>query len=329
MTEYYLGVDLGGTNVELALVDADGQAVQRDSLPTYVERGPEQMAARATTRSRELIDQANIAPQNVKGMGIGTPGPMSVSQGKIIRTGNLPGFDNFALRAEFSAVLGVPAVMDNDANSACWGEFWLGAGEGLTDMVMLTLGTGIGGGIIAAGELVHGCEDNAAELGHMIVQPDGRQCTCGQRGCIEAYSSATHTAARANEALAVENSSSLKELYQENGAVTCKDVFEHAGAGDTLANKIIDGTARMLALVCVSLRHVTEPQAVVFAGGMIKSADLLIPRIRSFYYELVWRLKPEPMDIRAAQLGLDAGVLGAAGLARHAHEQNNLIPPGV
>lgn len=328
MSDYFIGVDLGGTNVELVLATAEGQIAGRSSLPTEVDRGPHLMVERATVCCKELIAQSGVSPTAVKGLGIGSPSPISIAQGKIIKTGNLPGFDGFLLRAAFSEALGVPAVMDNDANSACWGEFWLGVGKELTDMVMFTLGTGIGGGIIAAGELLHGSEDNAAELGHMIVQPDGRECSCGQRGCLEAHASANHTAKRATEALDEGKASTLKELRERNDAITCKDVFEQAAAGDALANEVVDGTARALALACVSMRHITEPQAVVFAGGMIHSADLLIPRIRSFYEAMMWRLKTESMDIRVARLGAEAGVLGAAGIAAHAHESNVLFAPG-
>lgn len=326
--EYFIGIDLGGTNVELALVTESGNIATRGSVLTEVPRGPDAMVARATALYQELLSQLGIGAKDVKGLGIGTPGPLSVAQGRIINAGNLPGFDGFGLRAEFSKALGVAAVMDNDANSACWGEFWLGAGKGLSDMVMFTLGTGIGGGIITAGELVHGSQDNAAELGHMIIQPDGRKCSCGQRGCLEAYASASHTAARAVAALQDGRSSTLSEPYHANGTITCKDVFDHARGGDTLADDIVNGTARALAIACVNMRHISEPQAVVFAGGMINSAETFIPRVKSYYDEMMWHLKPEPMAILVARLGPDAGVIGAAGLAVHAHEQHALVAPG-
>jgi len=328
MMEYVIGIDLGGTNVEVALVSSDGEVIGRGSLATDIPSGPDAMVVRATVVCRTMVAKAGCAMADVKGIGIGSPGPISVAQGLIIKAGNLPGFDGFRLRGELSKALGVAAVMDNDANAACWGEFWLGAGKDLTDMVMLTLGTGIGGGIIAAGELLHGSEDNGAELGHMIVEPDGRQCSCGQRGCLEAYASATHTARRAAEAIEQGRSSSLAAVTESGGEITCKDVFDHARGGDMLANEIIDGTARMLAMACVSFRHITEPQAVVFGGGMIKSGEMFIPRVQSYYERIMWAMKPEPMEIRTAELGADAGVIGAAGLALHAYQREALVPAG-
>ena len=176
--------------------------------------------------------------------------------------------------------------------------------------------------------LCHGVDDNAAELGHMIIEPRGRLCTCGQRGCLEAYASATHTAARAREAVESGRSSAMGELLRRDGQLTCKDVFACAEDGDGLANEIVDGTARALAQACVSMRHITEPAMAVFAGGMINAGPMLPERIRGFYEELMWTLKPEPMEICLAQLGAMAGLTGAAGLGQHAFETEQLGPVG-
>ena len=331
MTDYFVGVDLGGTNVVLGLVDTEGNVVGRTSRPTDVKAGPNALVERIGDSFRELTAQIDVNNEQVKAVGIGSPGPLSVKQGKIINAGNLPGFENFALRAEVSGLLGVPGILDNDANSACWGEFWRGAGRGSTDMVMFTLGTGIGGGIVSAGELLRGSEDNAAELGHMIIEPSGRLCSCGQRGCLEACASANHTAARAQQALKDRSgeSSLLREFLQDNGELTCRDVFDCAEKGDSLANEIVDGTARALAQACVNVRHIVEPQIVVLAGGMINAGDILIERISRFYEEIMWTLKPEPMAIELALLGEDAGVIGAAGLALHDFREGRLCPVGT
>ena len=330
-SEYFFGVDLGGTNVEMGLLDEEGAIVAHVAEPTNAQEGPQSLVERVAEACRGLAKQAQVPSDEIKALGIGSPGPMSMSQGKLINLGNLPGFNNFFLRAELSRRLELPALLENDANSACWGEFWLGAGRDVNDMVLFTLGTGIGGGIVIGGELIHGSDENAAELGHMIIQTYGRQCTCGQKGCVEAYASATATVARAMEALDDGRKSELVDVRRQNGTLTCKDVFDCAGTGDPLANEIVNGTAKALAQICVSMRHITEPEMVVLTGGMIKAGDILLDRVRSFYEEMVWNLKPEPMDICFAELGGHAGFIGAAGLAVHAykHHQQRLYPSGT
>ena len=328
MKEYFFGIDLGGTNTGACLIDSHGHVVARESQPSQIELGPVSLTERLTDTCKNLAQKAKLAADSIKAVGIGSPGPLS-KQGKIIKAGNLPGFDNFPLRAEFSNRLQLPAVLDNDANVACWGEFWLGAGKHNTDMALLTLGTGIGGGLVCAGELVHGSDDNAAELGHMIIQPGGRLCSCGQHGCLESHASASHTAARAAEALDQGRTSRMQQTLRENGSLTCKDVFDHAKDGDELAMEVVDGTARALAQACVNLRHITEPQRVVFSGGMINAGDFLLDRIQRFYQDMMWTIKTESMEICLAQLGSEAGVIGAAGLALHAWQQGTLCPVGT
>jgi len=329
MGDYFLGIDLGGTNVVTTLLDNSGQMVARDGFATHVDQGPKPLVKRMVASCNKLIEEKSINRSDVKALGIGSPGPLSVVEGKIINAPNLHGFANFPLRAECSGKLGVPAVLDNDANVACWGEFWLGAGKDVTDMVMFTLGTGIGGGIVCQSELVHGSEDNGAELGHTIIVPDGRLCGCGQKGCLEAYASATHTAKRAEEALAEGRKSSLQQLFKDNGSVSCKDVFDHAKAGDPLAIEIVDGTAKAIAQASINMRHITEPQVVVLTGGMIKAGDILTKKVRRFFDEMIWTLKKESLEIRLATLGGDAGCIGAAGLALHAYEKGDLPAVGA
>jgi glucokinase len=218
--------------------------------------------------------------------------------------------------------IGKPVVFENDANVACWGEHAVGAGKGADNMVFFTLGTGIGGGIINQGRLLEGAGDNANELGHVIIYPDGRRCNCGQQGCVEAYGSATWTAVRANEALEAGAESSLQKLRADKGEVSCKDVYDHAMAGDKFAIEVTDQTAKALALVCINMLHVSEPNRFVFAGGMIAAGDFLLNRIKEYFDELVWNIKKENVEICFATLGEDAGITGAAALAKQRDEEN-------
>ena len=329
MADLFLGIDLGGTNCKVAFLEAGGLIAAQASILTRAENGPGALVERIVGTVVGLMRQHQIMPESFKALGIGSPGPLSLKEGKIVNAGNLPGFDQFHMRGELSSRLERPAVFDNDANAACWGEFWIGAGKDLTDMVLFTLGTGVGGGLVVAGELVHGAEDNGAELGHMIIRPGGRLCTCGQHGCLEAHASASHTAAKANDALNEGRQSSLQAVKQRSGMVTCKDVFDHAVAGDGLANEIVDDTATALAQGCVNMRHISEPQAVVLTGGMVNAGSFLAERVQKFYDEMIWTLKPEPMAIRLAELGSNAGMIGAAGLALHAWQQKKLYPVGI
>jgi glucokinase len=183
-------------------------------------------------------------------------------------------------------------------------------------MVFFTLGTGVGGGIVSEGKLLRGSGGNAAELGHTIICPDGRLCNCGQKGCAEAYASASNTAKRATEAVQAGEKSSLKKVLDKYGQITCKDVYDHLKAGDKLAKKITDETAKALAVLCINVLHTTEPQRIVFAGGMIAAGDVLLNRIKDFFNEQIWNLKKETVEICFATLGEDAGIIGSAALAK-------------
>ena len=325
MATYYIGVDLGGTNIKIGCFDADIKLIEKTSVPTGAEMGPEAVADRIVASTRELLTESGISLDDVAGVGIGTPGPANYADGIVIKSTNMPKFKNTPLRDLIGKNgLGKPAILENDANVACWGEFAVGAGKNVTDMIFFTLGTGIGGGVVSNGDLVRGADGNAAELGHVIIYPGGRKCNCGQRGCVEAYGSANSTAARAVEAIKAGGESTLKAVLDKKGALTSKDVYEHSDAGDELAREITEGTAEALALMCVNMLHTTEPAKIVFTGGMIAAGDALLSRIRHHFKQLVWTLKEEPLEICYATLGEDTGITGAAALAEHAEKQGKL-----
>jgi glucokinase len=319
MSEIYVGIDVGGTNVKIGVFDSKLEPVCKTSITTEAEMGPEVVIDKMAQTVEELLVGAGLSVQDITAVGIGTPGPAKYSEGIIIRSTNMPKFKNVPICQMLNDRLGAPIVFDNDANVACWGEYAVGAGKGVKDMVFFTLGTGIGGGVVSNGELVHGCDENAAELGHMIIYPDGRKCNCGQRGCAEVYGSADATGKRAQEAVEAGTKSSLKRVLDEEGKITSKDVYEHLAAGDKLAKEITDGTAKALAITCINMLHTTEPKRIVFAGGMIAAGDVLLNRIKDLFNEHIWTLKKEEVEICFATLGEDAGIIGAAALARHTH----------
>ena len=315
MSKLFIGIDVGGTNIKFGCFDSGINLISKTSVPTNAEMGPQAVIDSMARTILELLENKNLSPENIGGIGLATPGPANYKEGIIINATNMPKFKNVPVRQMLSNKLAKPVVFENDANTACWGEFVCGAGKDVNDMVFFTLGTGIGGGIITNGKLVQGCGGNGAELGHIIIYPGGRKCNCGQRGCVEAYASANWTARRTTEAVEQGFESSLKKVLDENGIITCKDVYDHLKAGDKLAKKITDETAEALAILCVNMLHTTEPGRMVFAGGMIAAGDILSNRIRYYFDKHIWPLKKETVEICFATLGEDAGIIGAAALA--------------
>jgi glucokinase len=324
MSEIFVGLDVGGTNVKIGLFDSELKMICKTSITTEADMGPEVVINNMSQAAKELLTEAGFSLQDIVAVGIGTPGPAKYSEGIIIRSTNMPKFKNVPICKMLNERLGAPVVYDNDANVACWGEYSVGAGKGVKDIVFFTLGTGIGGGIVSNGELIHGCDENGAELGHMIIYPDGRSCNCGQKGCVEAYASATSTAKRATEAIEAGAESSLKKVLDEKGKITSKDIYEHLATGDKLAKEITDGTAEALAITCINMLHTTEPKRIIFTGGMIAAGDVLLNRIKEFFDKHIWTLKKESVEICFAMLGEDPGIIGAAALARHAKQQGKL-----
>ncbi len=323
MTKNFIGIDFGGTNIKIGCLTADMKLLWKTSIPTNAEMGPAKVIDRMVDTIKETAGKKNTSLKTIEAVGIGTPGPAKYSEGILIRCSNLPKFTNVPVSKMLSEKLGKPVTLDNDANVACLGEFVAGAGKSIKNMIFFTLGTGIGAGIISDGKLLRGSSGNAAELGHTIVNISGRLCSCGQRGCGEAYASASNTAKRATEAIKAGINSSLKTVLKKNGRITCKDIFEYSAKGDKLAKKITDETAEVLAVLCVNALHCTEPERIVFAGGMIAAGKPLLDRIKYYFKQHIWKIKDEShVKICFATLGEDAGIIGAAALAREINEKD-------
>ncbi len=324
-TRRFVGIDLGGTNLKGGMADEDRQVLCKLSVPTEAERGPDHVIELMARLVDRVIDQAGLTRGDVEAVGIGSPGSMSHTSGIVIKPPNLPGWENVPLRDRIKDMTGLPTTLENDANAAAWGEFWAGAGRGTRHMVMLTLGTGVGGGIISDGRLMRGHFDNAGELGHWILQPGGRPCGCGQKGCLEAYASASYTAQRATEAVKAGESSSLTDVLRQEGEITSKHVVSAATAGDELAKRIFDETCHYLALAIVNIQHAVNCERVLLAGGMIAAGeDALLTPIRTKAAELTWRAADDMPEITFATLGNDAGFIGAAGCAWLAREEGEI-----
>jgi glucokinase len=318
-TAYYVGLDVGGTSMKASVVDEMGSAARSVSLPTEAFKGQEHGLARMAEVIRRAIAGAGRQPRDIAGIGVATPGTMDIPAGVILDPPNLRPWQNVPVRDYIQNTFGIPTAFQNDANAAALGEFWVGAGREVRSLVMFTLGTGIGGGIILFDRVVEGKHSHGAEIGHMKIEmTNPRQCGCGRWGCLEAYASATAVVKRAREALAADKvDSRLKEVVSQTDAeLTARAVFEAAAAGDALAAKLVDETAYYLAVGAMNMMHIIDPEMVVFGGGMIAAGETFLNRIRDYVRPMAFPVLAERTQIRYAQLGSDAGFIGAAACAR-------------
>jgi len=326
---FYVGVDLGGTNIKSALVDDRGRLIAFRTEPTQATRGPEDAAERMGRSVQALAADVGLTAADVARVGLGSPGPLDIPAGTIVRAGNLPGWDDFPLRDRVGAHCGRPVTFANDANAAAYGEFWVGSARGLRSLVMLTLGTGVGGGIIVGDVNVEGEHSHGSECGHMIVDPapDARMCPCGFAGHLEAYASATSLVAMARERLAAGATGPLAAAVAGGEELSTRLLGRMAGVGDDTARGVLVEGARWLGIGIVSLMHAVDPAAVVIGGAMTFGGEadpvgkLFIDRVRAEVRTRAFPLLAARTPIRYATLGGDAGSIGAAGLARLDHRR--------
>lgn len=313
-----IGIDLGGTNLKGALVRQGAEILAKRTFPTDLSRGPDAVIADMVTLVDTLLSETGAPRSALVGVGVGAPGPLSQSQGRIIRTANLPGWVDLPLRDLLSERVERPVVLENDGNAAAYGEYWAGScasGHGRAeDLVMLTLGTGVGAGVILGGRILHGHFENAAELGHTIVVLDGLPCPCGQRGCLEQYASAAGVARRVTQAVRDGEASTLADSIRSGVAVDSAAVARAANAGDPLCRKIWDEACAYLAVMCINIQHAFNPAHVVIGGGMAEAGAFLLDAVTAHVARNRWRLHEDVPAVELARLGYDAGVIGAAGL---------------
>ena len=317
MSELYLGIDLGGTTVKFGLVDDLGKIHKQWKIPTNIENhGNNILPDIIDSISTNISDQKNTKDMIV-GIGMGTPGTVNQERGTVTGAFNLNWTTEQPLKEEIESAFHIPFFVENDANVAALGERWVGAGENQNEVVFVTLGTGIGGGVIANGKLLHGIAGSAGEIGHIVVNPDGYPCTCGNRGCLETIASATGIARVAEDFAKKNNDSKLFEAE----IIDSKAVFELAKLGDSVAIEVVDYVTYYLAWGLGQVADVLNPQYIVIGGGVSASGDFLIDRINKFFPNFVFDNVKKTTSIRLAQLGNEAGILGAASLVRESlHE---------
>lgn len=306
-----VGVDLGGTHLTVALVARDGQVAAKTSFPTPANRTPQAAIDDILRTVAVLVGDHGMKLSEVLGIGVAMPGPMSMRQGRIFRAANLSGWNDVPLRDLLQKRCQSTVTVENDGNAAAFGEYWVGAGND-RDLVMLTLGTGVGAGVILDGKILHGHFENAGELGHTIVAVEGLPCPCGQRGCLEQYASAAGMTRRVVAAIRRGEPSALVD--DAAGEVNAERVVEHARRGDSLCQKIWDEACLYLAVACVNIQHAYNPEIVLLGGGMSAAGAFLLDAVRAHVERQRWLLLDDLPKLLLAKLGNDAGVIGAAGL---------------
>jgi len=309
---YIIGVDLGGTNIVSLLMSRDGKILARDARRSLAKEGKERTISQIVTSVREILregERLKVFSKAILGVGIGSPGPLNTKEGVIHFAPNFPGWIEVPLMQILRDELNLPIFLENDANAAALGEWWLGAGKGVDNLVLLTLGTGIGGGIIIEGEVLHGAWDTAAEIGHMIIHEGGLTCGCGKQGCLEAYASATGVVKRTLAAIEKGEKTLLINLVENRlEDITCELIFKTAEKGDSLARWIVEETARYLGIGI----NIINPEMVILSGGMIAAGDTLFKPVRKYAQENALAAAIKEVKIVPAALGGNAGAIGAA-----------------
>jgi glucokinase len=307
---FVVGIDLGGTKINGALADMNGKVLSQFTIPTNAFEGEQAVLGRIVEVIKTVIEKANKRVEEVKTIGIGSPGPLDAKTGIIVTTPNLP-FKNFELVKPIIETFNIPTYLDNDANVAAIGEYMLGAGKGTTNMVYITVSTGIGGGAILNGKIYRGSTSNALEVGHMTIVPDGPRCNCGNYGCIEAIASGTAIARQAREAIATGVQTSLSG-YE---VVTSYEVYKEAQGGDETAKDILDRSFNYLGIAVANIIASFDPDMFVIGGGVSQMGAVLFDKVQQVVNKRCFKSMSENCRIMPAGLGTDAGVMGAVALA--------------
>ncbi len=297
--KYGFGIDLGGTTVKIAYFDETGNMLDKWEIPTVTENSGKQILPDIAASIRAFMTAYQINETAVLGLGIGVPGPVD-SKGVVNKCVNL-GWGVFNIAEELASLTGFPVKAGNDANVAALGEYWKGGGRGCENMIFATLGTGVGGGIVIEGRLLHGTHGSGAEIGHMVLRPEETAvCGCGKRGCVEQYCSAT----------------GIVRLAGLHGMknVTCKDIFDAGKAGDPVALEVLEEYYACLGEFLANLCSIIDPEMVVLGGGVSKAGDVLLQGLEPYFHKHVFHAASD-VKFALASLGNDAGAYGAFKLA--------------
>ncbi len=320
----FVGVDVGGTNIKVGIVDDEGRTVAQTKFPTIADKEPSHSIEKAKQSIEKLLEESGRSLDDVAAVGLGTPGPMDIEAGVILTPSNLPAWRNAPVRDLLAKATGKPVTYANDAAAASFGEYWIGSGRQFGSLVLITLGTGVGGGIIVNDFSIDGAHSHGAEIGHVTIDTSesARRCPCGTMGHLEAYASATAVVARCSEALSGGAKSLLTAEMGEASPLSALMISQAADQGDELSLSIIDETAKYLGRGIATLAHVIDPEVFILGGAMDFGGSAshvgrqFIDGVIAETKKIVFPVLAEKLVVRYAELGGDAGFVGAAGLAR-------------
>lgn len=316
--KWLIGVDLGGTTTKLAFINYYGEIIHKWEILTDNSEEGKNITINIAKAIDSKLEELDLTKDKIIGIGMGAPGPVNLATGVVYNTVNLGWKDNYPLKDLLEVETSLPVIIDNDANCAALGEMWKGAGNGAKDLVCVTLGTGVGGGVIANGDIVQGVSGAAGEIGHITsVASGGAQCNCGKTGCLETIASATGIVRQAMEKLQLGSTGELAGLYIVNGQITAKDVFDTARVGDETSLTVIGETSLHLGLALANIANTLNPEKIVLGGGVSKAGDILLNPVAENFGKFAFPRVKESTVIDIATLGNDAGVIGAAWLAKN------------
>ncbi len=316
MRQKIIGIDLGGTSVKFAILTQDGEVQDKWSIGTNILDEGSHIVPDIIASLKQRMASLGLTKEDVLGIGMGSPGAINREMGTVVGAYNLNWKTVQPVKEEIESALGIPFFIDNDANVAALGEKWKGAGENDPDVVFVTLGTGVGGGVVAGGNLIHGAGGAGGEIGHMVVDFDQPiRCTCGKLGCLETVTSATGIVNLARRyAQSYAGDSKLKQLIDSGEDVSAKVIFDLAKAGDDLGQIVYENFSRYLGIACANIACLLNPSAIVIGGGVSAAGDFLLEGLNEVYKDNVFPQIVGSTKIKLAQLGNDAGIIGAASL---------------
>lgn len=316
--KYYIGIDLGGTNIKAGVVSEDFEIVAKATCKTNLPRPAEEICADMAKVALEAVKQAELTLDDIEAVGIGTPGTANSAEGVIEYSNNL-GFKDFCVVELMKTFIDKPCYVENDANAAAYGEFVAGAAKGAANAVCITLGTGVGSGIIIDGKIYSGSNFAGGEIGHTVIDPNGPVCTCGRKGCFEVFSSATGLIRMTKEAMDEDPTSVMHKMAEEAGKVSARTAFNAMRAGDKAGKDTVDKYIFYLACGIANVINTFQPDILCIGGGVCNEGDpLLLPLKEQVAKEIYTKTSAKNTEIVIAKLGNDAGIIGAAflGLGR-------------
>lgn len=318
MGKKLLGIDLGGTTIKFGILTEAGEVQEKWAIETNILEDGKHIVPDIVASIKHRLDLYGLTSEDFIGIGMGSPGAVDRNKKTVTGAFNLNWKETQEVGSVIEKETGIPFAIDNDANVAALGERWVGAGANNPDVVFVTLGTGVGGGVIADGNLIHGVAGAGGEIGHMVVEPDtGFECTCGTIGCLETVASATGVVRVARRlAEGYEGDSSIKAAIDNGDNVSSKDIFEAAQNDDSFANSVVDKVCFYLGLAIANIANLLNPDSVVIGGGVSAAGEFLRSRVEANFKKYTFPQVRQSTQIKLAELGNDAGIIGAASLAR-------------